>query len=77
MAADFLGGTGIDQSLSVENEQAGARRDGRTRLVRPNSQARTGTGKYSFLTFPVQPSTTSRIGNHTWLIHALLIPLRY
>ena len=31
-------------SLSVENEQADAGRDGRTRLTRPNSQARTGTG---------------------------------
>ena len=34
-------------SLGVENEQADAGRDGRTRLARPNSQARTGTGKYS------------------------------
>ena len=33
-------------SLSVENEQAGAGQDGRTRLARPNSQARTRTGKY-------------------------------
>ena len=32
-------------SLSVENEQADPGRDGRTRLARPNSQARTGTGK--------------------------------
>ena len=32
------------QILSVENEQAGAGRDGRTWLARPNSQARTGTG---------------------------------
>ena len=47
-------------SLSVEIEQANdAGRDGRTRLVRPNSQARTGTGKCSFP--PVQ-LTTSRIG---------------
>ena len=30
------------------DEQAGAGRDRRTRLARPNSQARTGTGKYSF-----------------------------
>ena len=36
-----------------------AGRDGRTRLARPNSQARTGTGKLSF--FPVQ-LTTSRTG---------------
>ena len=30
------------------NEQTGVKRDCRTRLARPNSQARTGTGKYSF-----------------------------
>ena len=35
-------------SLSVENEQANAGRDCQTRLARPNSQARTGTEKYSF-----------------------------
>ena len=33
-------------SLSMEDEQADARRDGRTRLAGPDSQARTGTGKY-------------------------------
>ena len=32
-------------SLSVKNEQADAGRDCRTRLVRQNSQARTGRGK--------------------------------
>ena len=35
----------------MENEQADAGRDGRTRLARPNSQARTGTGKYLFSRF--------------------------
>ena len=35
----------------VENEQAGAGRDDRTRVARPNSQARVGTGKYSFSPF--------------------------
>ena len=30
------------------DEQADAGRDGRTRLARPNSQARTGTGEYYF-----------------------------
>ena len=45
-------------SLSVENERADAGRDGRTCLARPNSRARTGTGKYSFS--PVQ-LTTRRI----------------
>ena len=33
----------------MEDEQADAGRDGRTRLARPISRARTGTGKYSFL----------------------------
>ena len=32
-------------SLGVERARADAGRDGRTRLARPNSQARTGTGK--------------------------------
>ena len=35
-----------DSALSVENEQADAGRDGRTRLERPNSQTRTGTEKH-------------------------------
>ena len=56
-------------SLSVENEQAGAVQDGRIGLRRPNSQARTETGKYIF---PVQ-LTTSRRGNNTYLIHTLEI----
>ena len=50
--------------------QADAGQDCRTRLARPNSQARTRTGKYSF--FPVQLST-SRIGTLTRLIHNLAI----
>ena len=33
------------------DEQADAGRDCRTRLAQPNSQARTGTGKYSFSLF--------------------------
>ena len=45
-----------DSVLSVENERTDAGRDGRTRLARSNSQARTGTGKYSL--------TTSRVGSH-------------
>ena len=36
------------QPLSMENEQADAGRDDRTRLTRPHSQARTGTGKKQF-----------------------------
>ena len=52
----------------MENEQADARRDCRTCLSRPNSEARTGTGKqYIFL---VQ-LTTRRIGNLTRLILTL------
>ena len=35
-------------SLGMENEQTDAGRDCRTRLVRPNSEARTGTGKNTF-----------------------------
>ena len=41
------------------DEQANAGRDRRTRLVRPNSQARTGTGE--IFIFLVQ-LTTNRIG---------------
>ena len=33
---------------SVENEQADAGREGRTRLAKPNSQARMGTGEKTF-----------------------------
>ena len=35
----------------MENEQAGAGRNGWTRLVRQNSQVRTGTGEYQFSLF--------------------------
>ena len=38
-------------SLGMENEQADAGRDSRTLLARPNSQARTGTGKILFSLF--------------------------
>ena len=41
-------------SPCVENEQGDAGRDGRTRLARPNSQARTETGKIENIIFPVQ-----------------------
>ena len=51
------------------DEQADAGRDCRTRLARPNSQARTETGKYSFFLLQL---TTSRIGNLTRLILLLL-----
>ena len=38
-------------SLDVENGRANAGEDGRTRLSRPKSQARTGTGKTTFSLF--------------------------
>ena len=38
-------------SLSVENEQAGVGRDGRTHITRPNPQARTVSRKKSFSLF--------------------------
>ena len=53
------------------DEQAGAGRDCRTRLTRPDSQARTNADRKIFL-FPVQ-LTTSRIDNLTRLIHTLAI----
>ena len=36
---------GTKLSLSIEDRRTDARRDDRTRLARPNSQARAGTGK--------------------------------
>ena len=55
--------------LGVENEQADAGWDGRTRLARLNYQVRTGTAKYPF--FAVQ-LTTSRIGNITRMMYTTL-----
>ena len=52
------------------DEQTHAGRDCRTRLARPNSQARTNGDREIFI-FPVQ-LTTSRIDNLTRLIHTLL-----
>ena len=52
------------------DKQADAGRDCRTRLARPNSQARTGTGE--IFIFPVE-LTTSRIGNLIRLILTLAI----
>ena len=51
-------------SLGLENE-AGAGRDGRTRPARKFSGVSEDRGKNNF---PVQ-LTTSRVGNHTRLIH--------
>ena len=47
----------------VENEQADAGRDGRTLLAKPNSQARTGTGKYEIFMFLFQLTTSRIVGN--------------
>ena len=57
-------------SLSLENEQTDAGRDGRMHFARSNSQVQTGTDKKIFIfSFEL---TTSRIGNLTRLIHTLL-----
>ena len=53
-AAAELGGNPVSKhQIQPEygDEQVDAGRDGRTRLARPNSQARTRTGKYSFFLF--------------------------
>ena len=54
-AAAELGRNPASARFSLEHgdEQADARWDCRTRLARPNSQARKGTGNSSFI-FPVQ-----------------------
>ena len=54
------------------DEQADAGQDCRTRLARPNSQARTRTGKYEIFIFLVQ-LTMCRIGNLTPFILTLAI----
>ena len=56
--------------LEYRDEWADAGRNCRTRLARPNFQARTGTRKYQFSLFEL---TTSRIGNLTRLILILAI----
>ena len=56
-------------SISVENRRAAVGRDGRTCRARPNSQARTGTGRKRC--FPVQ-LTTSRISNLKGFVHTQL-----
>ena len=64
------------------DEQADAGRDGRTRLARPNSQARTGPGEYYFpcsadheqdwQPYPVDPYSAI-CDDHTY-IHTYIIP---
>ena len=65
------------------DEQADAGRDGRTRLARPNSQARTGTGEYYFpcsadheqdwQPYPVDPYS-AKCDDHTY-IHTWSSPM--
>ena len=55
------------------DEQADAGRDCRARLARPNFQAR--NGDRGIFIFPVQLTTTSRIGNLTRLIHTPLLAI--
>ena len=49
------------------DEQADARRDGRTRLARPNSQVRTGTGKYSIGNLTRLMLTLTICDDHTYI----------
>ena len=54
VAAAEIGGDPVSKheiQPQYGDEQADAGRDCRTRLARPNSQGRTGTGKYSFSLF--------------------------
>ena len=71
-------------SLSMGNEQADAGRDGRTRLARLNSQARTGIRRYIFSCsadheqdwqpYPVDPYPAILCDNHSYFLpgHFLL-----
>ena len=52
------------------DKQAEEGRDCRTRLARPNSQART---ERQIFTIPVQLTTSRTVGNRTRLIHTLAI----
>ena len=63
-------------SLSVENEQADARRDGRTRLARLNSQARTSSADHEQGWQPYPVDRYSAIcDDHTYIHqHAHFIP---
>ena len=54
-------------SLGVENERADAERDGRTHLARPNSQARTETGKNVFRLFSLSRSGLPTISGRCML----------
>ena len=51
-------------SVSIDNVQADTRWDGQTCLAKPNSQARTETGKF----FPVQLADHEQDWQLSWLI---------
>ena len=53
-------------SLSVENEQADAGRDGQTHIARPNSQARPG--------IPLEGVGKRGV---SWLVHGDLLPRQH
>ena len=74
MHSDFSLNTSLLHRIQPEygDEQADAGRDCRTRLTRPNSQARTNADREIFL-FPVQLTTSRKIGNLTRLTHTLAI----
>ena len=61
-------------SLSMENEQADAGRDGGTHLARPNPQALTGTRRYHFFLF-IWPQAGLATLLHTYILYAVANPV--
>ena len=78
MVVDGMMGEGKEQVVNskhstrfgLENERTDAGRDGRTRRARPNSQARTGTEKFSSSLFSLLPQ--AGFSNLARLINILL-----
>ena len=64
-------------SLSVENERDDTGQDGRTRLARPNSQARTQTGTHKqdmkHQPYPIDPFSAICDG-HTDIVISIIDP---
>ena len=70
-------------SLTVENEEADARRGGRTRRARPNSQALRGQGDAYFRCsadheqdwqpYPVDPYSAIMFDGHTYVIYTAVV----
>ena len=56
----------------IGNERPDARRDGRTRLVRPNFSGANGNDMETFI-FPVQLTTSSTDNHIVWLMHAFVL----